>query len=420
MVTPLLNLLIKKINALGQLYCLRCIISLLICVHYSTQTIDASDTNWEVSGFVGAEARGFFRDPQFNDQLDSIQTSLIAQPEIRLALQDNAHQFTLIPFVRWDHRDNERTHFDLREAYWRFIAENWELVTGVSKVFWGVTESRHLVDIINQTDVLEDIDEEDKLGQPMIHLKHFNDWGTVSLFVLPGFREQRFPGQEGRLRAQLPINDNDSMYESSHEEWHVDFAARYAHYIDNWDFGAYYFYGTSRDPILKLAPDGSSLTPLYTLIHQIGLDAQYTVDAWLWKFEGIVREGQGNTFAATVFGLEYTLYQILSSNADLGWLIEYLYDGRDEDEAPPTALDNDLFFGARLALNDIQDTEVLLGATIDRKDQSSLVFIELERRLGENWKIELESRLFFNIDSQNLLQSVERDSFVTLRASHFF
>jgi len=32
------------------------------------------------------------------------------------------------------------------------VADDWELTTGVSKVYWGVMEAVHLVDIINQTD----------------------------------------------------------------------------------------------------------------------------------------------------------------------------------------------------------------------------------------------------------------------------
>ncbi len=46
----------------------------------------------------------------------------------------------------------------------------------------------------------------------------------------------------------------------------------------------------------------SRLEPRYDLIHQGGLDLQYTQDAWLWKLEAIVREGQGGVFAAAVGG----------------------------------------------------------------------------------------------------------------------
>ena len=54
-------------------------------------------------------------------------------------------------------------------------------------MFWGVTESVHLVDIINQTDFAGDIDGEDKLGQTMLSLMLQRDWGEITAFVLPAF-----------------------------------------------------------------------------------------------------------------------------------------------------------------------------------------------------------------------------------------
>ncbi|NIP18147.1 MAG: hypothetical protein GWM87_08310, partial [Xanthomonadales bacterium] len=44
--------------------------------------------------------------------------------------------------------------------------------------------------------------------------------------------------------------------------------------------------------------------------------------------------------------------------SDLGVLVEYLHDGRAESE-PLTVFDDDVFVGARWALNDTQDTSVL-------------------------------------------------------------
>ena len=373
-----------------------------------------------MSGFVAAELRGFIESPQFMEQFDGAQPSLILNPEFRYRVDEGVHRFSLIPFLRLDARDDERTHFDLREAYWLYIGDDWEFLAGMNKVFWGVTESRHLVDIINQTDLVEDIDQEDFLGQPMVNLSTQREWGWLSLYVLPGFRERTFPGEDGRLRTAIPVDDDAAQFESDLEEWHVDFAGRYSHFIGDWDFGLAYFYGTAREPRLVLSGDGGRLIPHYDLIHQIGLDMQYTKEAWLWKLEGIVREGQGHAFAATVGGVEYTLYQIFDSDADLGLLVEYLYDGRDEVEAPVTLFEDDIFLGTRLALNDVQDTQALIGAIIDRKDLSAVPSIEAQRRIGENWKIELENRLFVNIDDANPLSSFRDDSFITLRLSRFF
>ena len=155
-------------------------------------------------------------------------------------------------------------------------------------------------------------------------------------------------------------------------------------------------------------------------MQQVGVDLQYTRSAWLWKLEGIVREGQGPTFGAVVGGFEYTLYQLGGGASDLGLLFEVLHDGRDPAAAPPTVFDDDLFFGARLALNDVQDTSLLLGWLLDREDGSSALSLEAERRLGERWKIELESRLFLDVPTGNPLASFESDDFLTLRLSRFF
>ena len=73
--------------------------------------------------------------------------------------------FTFVPFARWDSEDEERKHFDIRELNINHASGDWETLVGIGKVFWGVVESNHLVNIINQTDFLEGVDGEDKLGQ---------------------------------------------------------------------------------------------------------------------------------------------------------------------------------------------------------------------------------------------------------------
>ncbi len=183
-------------------------------------------------------------------------------------------------------------------------------------MFWGVTESRHLVDVINQTDLVEDIDQEDKLGQPMINFNLQRDFGRFELYLLPWFRERTFPGPNGRFRAPLPVDDGRPNYESSAEQSHLDFAFRYSHYIGNVDIGAYVFEGTSREPRFSIAPEGDRLLPVYDQMTQVGVDLQYTRDAWLWKFEAIGRDTRSDSFLAAVGGFEYTFYGVRDSAAD--------------------------------------------------------------------------------------------------------
>ena len=173
--------------------------------------------------------------------------------------------------------------------------------------------------------------------------------------------------------------------------------------------------------IPTLRPTGQIVfVPHYDQIDQTGLDVQWTVEAWLWKLETMTRRGHGKRFVASVAGFEYTLYQIFETVYDLGLLAEYQYDGRDKTGAPFTPGDGDLFLGMRLALNDVQSTEVLAGTTIDRSSHAMLFFVEAERRIGNRYKIELEGRFNFNTQNDVLLANLRQDDFLTLRLSRYF
>lgn len=391
----------------------------VVMATFFANTNFASAENWSYAGSIGAESRWFVNSPQFPGQLSGFQNAFLLTPELRYRSEDRRNLIRIVPNIRIDSRDRERNLFDMTELSWTWVGEEWETVLGFNKVFWGVTESRHLVDIINQTDAAEDIDGEEKLGQPMFALTTQRDWGRVSTFLLTGFRERTFAGEDGRLRTPLPVDTDNPQYESGAEDQHVDLALRYAHYLGDWDVGAYLFHGTGREPRLQINNTGTALIPIYDQITQIGTDLQLTHEAWLIKFEGIVRSGQGDTFAASVAGFEYTFYQVGESVADVGLLLEYLYDGRDTD-APPVLFQNDLFAGARLSMNDTQDSSLLAGAIVDVEDQSTSLSIEAERRIGESWTIELESRWFVHTASGNLLHFIKNDDYITLRMRKYF
>lgn len=382
-----------------------------------------AESDLDFSGSIGLEARVFPKDPAFAGQSDELgQYSAIFEGELEWRSDDRKHQFVVMPWARVDSIDEERTHADLREAYYRFRGNQIEAQIGVIKVFWGTAESRHLVDVVNQTDAVEDIDGEDKLGQPAIRIGTQQDWGKLEGFILPYFRKQTSPGLDGRLRGPLPLDWENPIFESGDEEDNIDFALRYSHYFGDWDIGLSAFDGTSREATFLVNENGTRLTPHYAQISQFGLDLQYTNEAWLWKFEGIIREGHGDTFGAFVGGLEYTFYGVTDSGADLGVLTEYQFDDRDENPliAPVTTANNDLFLGARYALNDMQDTSILAGSVVDLDNGSTSGVIEAQRRIGNNWSLELEARLFLETDDQDPSIFFKKDDAFTVRMTRYF
>ncbi|REK09535.1 MAG: hypothetical protein DWQ36_06670 [Acidobacteria bacterium] len=368
----------------------------------------------DTAGSIGFDLRWFPDEAAQPVQDESSVASATFEPELRWRGAERRHQLDLALFARWDEVDDERSHVDVREASYRYVGNRLEVLAGVSRVFWGVTESRHLVDVINQTDAVEDIDEEDKLGQPMLRLALSRDWGRLELYTLFGARERTFPGRRGRLRPPLPVEATRPRYEASRGDDRIDWALRWSRSVGAFDLGLATFHGTAREPQFALGPEGRTLVPVYAVTRQYSVDAQWTLGAWLLKLEAMTRSGQGETFGAAVAGFERTLFQVGGSGADLGLLLELLWDGRGAT-APPTLYDEDTFLGLRLALNDIQDTEILAGVIVDHDDGSRVAVVEASRRLGSRFVLSLDVRHFAGVDPGSDLAAVERDGFANLR-----
>jgi len=375
--------------------------------------------DWELTGSAGFSSRTFAEDARYAGQDSGSSASFVVQPELYWRGADERLRFGAVAFARADSADDERSHADLREAVFGITGDGWDLNIGVSKVFWGVTESRHLVDVINQSDLVEDIDEEDKLGQPMINVSFDRDFGRLELYVLPRFRERTFPGAEGRLRSALPIDSDAAIFESRDGKRHTDVSLRYSHYFGSFDIGAYVFDGTSREPRFELAPDANRLLPIYEQMTQVGVDVQLTRDAWLWKLEAITRRAASDTFAAAVTGIEYTFFGVRGTAADVGVLFEYLYDGRNTS-APPTIFDDDVFVGTRLALNDASDTSLLAGAVIDVDTREIAFTIEAERRVAERLTLDARLRAFARSGAGDSLESLEDDDYLEIGVSWYY
>jgi hypothetical protein len=384
-------------------------------------------TGLEWSGFAAFDSRVFPYSPAFSGQRsDNYYASLMLQPELEHEWNGEQDRVTLVPFFRLEPQDNQRQHWDLREFNWQHRAGDWDVKAGVGKVFWGVTESRHLVDIINQADYVEDIDLEDKLGQPMVNFNYSGKFGTFSVFALPYFRTRNFEDRRGRFRPVIPIDVQHEHFQSSLKEWHPDFALRWSHTLGEWDIGMAQFWGTSREPSFDLAFKGANnpvLVPRYDIISQTSMDVQYTHEAWLWKLEAITRGGQSKRFESVVAGFEYTFFDLGHSGVDLGLLAEYQYDGRNRDirKAPPVAFYNGVFWGMRLGVNDVQNTELLAGMTQDLDSGAQMINIEASRRVGDSWKVEMEARFFMNAPFRDfVLYSFHRDDYIQLRIGRYF
>lgn len=409
----------------------------LLCIGLGTQAHAAIYQRLDTE--LSVEARAFPQERRFSEQ-SNFGLSLALGSEWYGEWAKGQHSVTVLPFVRYDSLDQQRSHFDLRELNWQGLFGALEVRAGLSRVFWGKTELLHLVDIINQDDALENIDGEDKLGQPLLRLSWTGAIGNLQAYALPYFRERRFAGHEGRLRAPLPIDPDRVRYESADEDKHLGYALRLQSYVGAFDFGLAWFSGTQRAPQLipidfvdtPQGPQPTALAPFYGLMDQASLDAQYTVGAWLLKLESVWREQallqvapeqpariEPLRYAAATAGFEFTQYGLFDSSVDAGWLVEYLWDERGTDT--DASFQNDLFLATRLAANDVNDSTLLGGLVIDLDHGSRFISLEAGRRLTGQSKLSLEARLFNSISARDAnFYAIRQDDYLQLEYFYYF
>lgn len=100
-----------------------------------------------------------------------------------------------------DAADSASRYLDLREAGARYRSLQGLWRFGMETVHWGVVESNHLVDVVNQLDPRADVDLEAKLGQPLASYTRFLDrLGRVELMWMPYMRPRPLVGNESRQR----------------------------------------------------------------------------------------------------------------------------------------------------------------------------------------------------------------------------
>jgi hypothetical protein len=333
------------------------------------------------------------------------------QPEFRYTSANRRHRINvrLSGRFRVESRD---PIVDLPEFNWEYRGDGWSLLAGMNHVFWGVTESRRLVDIVNQSDLRENFAGDVKLGQLMVVASVQRPWGQLEFFVLPGFRQRAFPSVVERPRLALPMVEGRVL-----DRGPVDGAVRMSFSRGNVDLHGYYFFGTNREPELTpvFAESGevTALRPIYRLMGQVGADVQYAAGAWLFKGEFIHRHKKTARYQAGVGGFEYGISRVFGSASDMAVLGEFQFDNRPASEWPSPAT-RGIYTGLRLGVNDVASTEIRVGTVYDLKSHSLLIRADLSRRLTNQWFLELGYYGFHNTKQSPALQDYSRDGHLTI------
>jgi hypothetical protein len=370
---------------------------------------------------AGVEARRY-ADEEAGALPRDYRTLASIQGELSCSRSHGAHSVSGKVFGRWAQHGSERTHGDIRELQWLWTHEPFQIRAGIDRVFWGVTEFAHIVDVINQADILEDPFGETKIGQPMLAVTTRGAWGSLSIHGLPWFRVRDFPGLGEPMRPAPPFELGAAEFESRDGRHHFDRALRYSMTRGPLDVGLSYFEGTNRDPRFLIRASDSGVPeshPYYEQMAQAGVDVQLTLDEWAFKFEGAQRHAARRSRDAYTVGVEYAMVGVLGTSADLITILEYVRDRRDPLPLPGF-LDDDLEFGFRISGNDSRTSELKLGVTSDRRRSSRAWSLDFGTRIAAQWRLNAQARVFDKVSPRDPLTVLRNDSYVSLSLVRYF
>lgn len=370
--------------------------------------------SFDVQGNINLEQRHYTS--KGDQQTEQYEATLSFQPELYYSY-DNI-QINIKPYARMNSLDKNKSDFYFKELNITYSSNAHEFTAGINQVFWGVTESQHIIDIVNQTDILASVDFKQKIGQPMLQYTYYLNESSLQVFFLTKFQESLYASNEGRLRPAFVVDPSLVKFESSKGKNRRDFALKYSSHLAEVSYSLHYFNGIQRTPILQYSATHNALAPFYPNMEQVGLESQFVYGNWLFKLEGYHRHSISNYTALTA-GFEYSFVGIWGSVWDVNFISEYQYDSRMD--ASLAQGQNDIFLGARIALNDFNGTTSLIGIAQDLDDNSTHIGrLEISSRLSDSWRWRLEGWIFQTNSPNEITFFARKDDFIQFSLEYYF
>lgn len=329
-------------------------------------------------------------------------------------------------FGRTDALDNRRSIVVVEEAWAQFRSGPIRLRVGADIVNWTATEAFHPADVINARNLDSEIENFEKLGEPMVAAQ----WGifegtSVQALFMPVYMKTVFPSPRSRLSFAPPgvdlnrgrrFMDRDGQF--TRDDFGPQAAFRVQQVIGSADVSLHVLEHMDRTQPL-VAVDLATMQPLaiFQTVRQVGLTYVHDVGAGLLlKLEAAhrwLRNPQTPTpgllfpsladvpgpfpdrdHAAVAVGLEYGLAHEGGGESTLLAEGQALIGPDKRTRAALSPFQRDVLIGYRYAFNDQDSREILFGFIFDVERPEFLVNLNYRQRIGETWSLLLGLRVF--------------------------
>ncbi len=370
--------------------------------------------DWTSKGELALETRAFRDD---NDAR-TVDRALGMMGRLEVRATHEVFETKGRAYGRLDREDRQRTVLLAEEIWAQVRAGGWlRLRAGVDVINWTATEAFHPADILNARNLDSDLENFEKVGEPMaeIQIRPF-DGTTLDVFLMPYFTSPVFTSPASRvgfappgydIRGWRRLLDRDGRL--TNDRFGPQAAAQIRQVLGSADITLHVVSHMDRSqPLLVVDPMTFQPMLLYQSVTQVGGTFQQVLGPVIAKVEwaarwfvspaaetslaGVVPDRDHGIVAA---GLEYGIVHGGGSEST------FLLEGQTVlgvDRALARVLSpfsRDVLFGWRFASNDAAGRELFLGGIWDTEQREQfLVNLSAQQRLGDTWTVRAGLRLF--------------------------
>ncbi len=390
----------------GQVFILSCA---LVAVGPSPVV---AKSKWKSKGALAVEGRAFSDDGTSTSK----DYGLGLFGRLELGHKHRPFQQRVRLYGRLDQQDAGRTVLVVEEMWAEVKKWGLRLRVGADIVNWTATEAFHPADVINARNIDSDVENYEKVGEPMVSLYLKLGNGGLTAYFMPYYSRPILPSRASRLSFVPPgvVLGETLRLKANGRYTRGDFgpqgALRLRQSMGPADLSLHVIHQMDRyQPEVVFDADLGLPRTIFRTVTQLGGTLQYVLGDIILKVESAYRfftspSGDSQEYGALqdrdhlqlALGLEAGMVH------DNGWESTFLLEGQSIFGVERNVrqglhvFQNDALAGYRLAFNDVAGTEFLVSGILDIEDFDQLLLnASLTRRLGDEWRIAVAARLVF-------------------------
>ncbi|MCB0420992.1 MAG: hypothetical protein KDD61_08350 [Bdellovibrionales bacterium] len=399
---------------------------------------ESEPLEWNSKGEVVMEGRLFSDD----DKSHTVDSGLGLSSRVEVSASGEVFKGKMSAFSRVDAKDQNRAVSYFEDTYLSWEFDNHFFLIGSQILNWSATEAFHPADIINSRNYDGNIENAEKMGEPMAQYTWTYDSGSLSFFYLPMVLSPNFP----RSTNRLSLLDNSLVggrsfwvtedQEVTSAEFQPQYAVRWEMQFDTMDVALFYAQHVDRMQPVIVLDSQFVVHPLFIPVNVIGLTFQQVLGSLVLKGEFTFRDFQ-DPFTSPVYGaIEQQDHSQLAIGIDYGFshsggsesmfLLEgQYYAGVDSDVRSQLGFfQNDLLLGYRWSANDEMGQELFLSVISDlERENETMANFHYSRRLSDVWRFKVGYRYFSAPQKESLpagLEVFDEDGHYFLQMARFF